>query len=492
MTGLSVPRGAFTELATVDPRNRVIHLHYKPKKWFVWSTVGMLLFLCIAISVAGLILLRRGSKPRIALVAGSSMEPTLRGPRLKWKCKQCESPFQFCLDSLRSNMPLRCPHCGQVDMEFELESALLAPDALDDGELLEYMPPRFEAARRRTNQVKTDFKGFRRGDLLVIQDPDMPEIPTREVKRVVGFPNESISIRNGDLWINGSRERHSYSQILGRSLLVHPIADSKLSSKYRREDETADHWLIDGSIAIGKIQLLGAQADANNEDNPSPTNTFTIGKRLDFKTTRYPWISNECPRNAHDSHEVIMVNDIGCAIQITNAFNDWQTSITLRTPSRQTVFMLDCSRGQLSIAIDGVESAADFSIQESSHWIIAMIADGQAIAGTSDREIISTSLASSHDSDQAADQEQSPITVECRFGSMIIEQGLVFRDLHYRGAADSPSQTIEAGNGIVVLGDNVSLSNDSRQRWENDLSLDSVKGIVLKQREGLEALLWQR
>lgn len=121
-----------------------------------------------------------------------------------------------------------------------------------------------------------------------------------------------------------------------------------------------------------------------------------------------------------------------------------------------------------------------------------MIADGQAIAGTSDREIISTSLASSHDSDQAADQEQSPITVECRFGSMIIEQGLVFRDLHYRGAADSPSQTIEAGNGIVVLGDNVSLSNDSRQRWENDLSLDSVKGIVLKQREGLEALLWQR
>lgn len=492
MTGLSVLRGAFTELATADPRIRSNHLHYKPKKWFVWSTVGLLLFLCIAISVAGLILLRRGSRPRIALVAGSSMEPTLRGPRLNWKCNQCESPFLFCLDSLRSNIPLRCPRCGLVDMEFELESALLEPDATVNGELLEYMPPRFVDARRRTNQVRTDFKGFRRGDLLVIQDPDMPEIPTREVKRIVGFPNESISIRNGDLWINGNRERQSYSQILGRSLLVHPLAASNFSNTERLTDESVNHWLIDGYHANGKIQLFGSQADANIEDNLSPTNTMTGGNRLDFKTTRHPWISNEYPGNAHDSHEVIMVNDIGCAIQVTNAFHDWQTSITLRTPTRQTVFMLDCFRGQLSIAIDGVESEADFSIQESSHWIIAMVADGQAIAGTSDREIIRTSIANSHDSDLVTDQEQSPITVECRFGSMIIEQRLVFRDIHYRGAMDSPSQTIEAGNGVVVLGDNVSLSNDSRQRWENDLSLDSIKGIVLKQREGLEALLWQR
>jgi hypothetical protein len=101
-------------------------------------------------------------------------------------------------------------------------------------------------------------------------------------------------------------------------------------------------------------------------------------------------------------------------------------------------------------------------------------------------------LANSEDSEIVSEQEQSPISVECRFGRMMIEQRLVFRDIHYRGAADSPTQTIEAGNGVVVLGDNVSLSNDSRQRWEDDLGLDTIKGIVLKQREGLQGLLWQR
>ena len=187
-----------------------------------------------------------------------------------------------------------------------------------------------------------------------------------------------------------------------------------------------------------------------------------------------------------------MVGDIGCAIQVANAMNDWQTTMTLRTPLRQTVFMLDCSNGQLSISSDGMESASEFSIQDSSHWILVMIADGQAIAGTSEQEILRMPLANSEDLGIVSEQEQSPISVECRFGRMMIEQRLVFRDIHYRGAADSPTQTIEAGNGIVVLGDNVSLSNDSRQRWEDDLGLDTIKGIVLKQREGLQGLLWQR
>jgi len=258
-----------------------------------------------------------------------------------------------------------------------------------------------------------------------------------------------------------------------------------------------NHWQLDGSIASGKVLLVGSEADAKIEDTNEtesipPSESFLQGKRLDFRTTRYPWISNDYSRNAHDSHDVIMVGDIGCAIQVANAMNDWQTTMTLRTPLHQTVFMVDCSNGQLSISSDGMESASEFSIQDSSHWILVMIADGQAIAGTSEQEILRMPLANSEELGIVSEQEQSPISVECRFGRMMIEQRLVFRDIHYRGAADSPTQTIEAGNGVVVLGDNVSLSNDSRQRWENDLGLDTIKGIVLKQREGLQGLLWQR
>jgi hypothetical protein len=405
--------------------------------------------------------------------------------------------FQFGVDSLRSNIPVRCPNCNQIDVDFDLESALLEPNAIEAGEQLEYMPPRFVGARREANRVKTDYQGFHRGDLIVIQDPDSPDIASREVKRLVGFPNESIAIRNGDLWLNDKRLQRTYDQLLGQSLLVDPLSNVASKINDPPPDEPVNLWQLDGSIATGKVLLVGSEADANivdtNEaDVITPSESFIQGKRLDFKTTRYPWISNEYPRNAHDSHDVIMVTDIGCAIQVANAMSDWQTTITLRTPQRQTVFMLDCSNGHLSITIDGMESESEFAIQDSSHWVVVMIADGQAITGTSDREILRIPLVKSDDPEIASEQDSSPISMECRFGRMMIEQRLIFRDIHYRGAADSPSQTIEAGKGVVVLGDNVALSTDSRQRWENDLGLGAIKGIVLKQRKGLEALLWQR
>jgi hypothetical protein len=425
------------------------------------------------------------------------MEPALRGPRLKWTCNRCEVPFHFCFDSLRPGIPVRCPNCGHVDIDFDLESALLKPNAIDTGEQLEYMPPRFVGARREANRIKTEYRGFQRGDLVVIQDPDTPDDTSREVKRLVGFPNESIAIRNGDLWINEERIQRTYNQLLGQSLLVDPLSSVAWKSSSSPPVEPVNHWQLDASMVSGKALLVGSEADAILDDTnetaaTTPTESVPHGKRLDFKTTRFSWISNEYSRNAHDSHDVIMVGDIGCAIQVANAMNDWQTTITLRTPQRQTIFMLDCSNGQLSISIDGIESDSEFAIQDSSHWIVVMIADGQAIAGTSEREILRFPLAKSDETEIASEQDTSPISIECRFGRMMIEQRLVFRDIHYRGAADSPVQTIEAGNGVVVLGDNVSLSNDSRQRWDDDLGLDAIKGIVLKQREGLEALLWQR
>jgi hypothetical protein len=425
------------------------------------------------------------------------MEPALRGPRKRWTCNGCEVPFHFCSDSLRPGIPVRCPHCGQVDVDFDLESALIEPSSVDTGEQLEYMPPRFVGARREANRIKTEYRGFRRGDLVVIQDPDTPDDTSREVKRLVGFPNESIAIRNGDLWINEERMQRTYNQLLGQSLLVDPLSSVAWESSSSPPVEPVNHWQLDGSIVSGKALLVGSEADAILHDSnetaaTTPAESVQQGKRLDFKTTRYPWISNEYSRNAHDSHDVIMVGDIGCAIQFSNTMNDWQSTMTLRTPQRQTVFMLDYSNGELSISIDGMESDFEFAIRNSSHWIVVMIADGQAIAGTSDREILRMPLAKSDDSEIALEQDTSPISIECRFGRMMIEQRLVFRDIHYRGAADAPTQTIEAGHGVVVLGDNVSLSNDSRQRWEDHLGLDAIKGIILKQREGLEALLWQR
>ena len=68
--------------------------------------------------------------------------------------------------------------------------------------------------------------------------------------------------------------------------------------------------------------------------------------------------------------------------------------------------------------------------------------------------------------------------------------GLVTRD----GPADAESKYPDefAECGIVVLGDNVSASTDSRDRWSSRLRASAVKGVVLESANPLEELLKQR
>jgi hypothetical protein len=77
-------------------------------------------------------------------------------------------------------------------------------------------------------------------------------------------------------------------------------------------------------------------------------------------------------------------------------------------------------------------------------------------------------------------------------GDLEIGQLAILRDLHYRGAGDAPVQRFDSDEGLVLLGDNVSLSNDSRQRWEKGIGLSDIAGVIEESRGGIENLLRQR
>src|SRR5690242_5875137 len=46
-------------------------------------------------------------------VAGSSMAPTLEGPRRMFRCDACQFEFPVGLDQLLDDDRAVCPHCGQ-------------------------------------------------------------------------------------------------------------------------------------------------------------------------------------------------------------------------------------------------------------------------------------------------------------------------------------------------------------------------------------------
>lgn len=65
----------------------------------------------------------------------------------------------------------------------------------------------FEGHRLIENKLSVRFSQPERGDVVIINDPDLPE---RLIKRVIGLPGETIHITDGEVWIDGVRLDEPY------------------------------------------------------------------------------------------------------------------------------------------------------------------------------------------------------------------------------------------------------------------------------------------
>jgi signal peptidase I len=115
-------------------------------------------------------------------VAGSSMAPTLEGPRRMFRCEACQLEFPVGLDQLIDDDRAVCPRCGHSSAR------------------------RSDHPDLRGNRLLVDRTAFtlrqpRRWEVVVFRAPE--DANQLFVKRIVGLPGETVSIRRGDVWING-------------------------------------------------------------------------------------------------------------------------------------------------------------------------------------------------------------------------------------------------------------------------------------------------
>jgi signal peptidase I len=115
-------------------------------------------------------------------VAGSSMAPTLSGPRECYRCDACGREFAIGIDQLASVSAV-CPDC----------------DAWSNIRLL---------GTRNGDRLLVDRTAFvarppRRWEIAVFRAPS--EDGPLCVKRVVGLPGETVAIRDGAIYVDGQR-----------------------------------------------------------------------------------------------------------------------------------------------------------------------------------------------------------------------------------------------------------------------------------------------
>ena len=429
----------------------------RPSRWFVAATLGLLVFLILGL-VGAYLLMRQSHVVRIGRIAGSSMEPALRGPRLELVCTNCQSSNSWTYDAWNPSREARCRFCREY-----LDTS---DPKVTQGETIRYVPiPRLRpSTARRPSGSQSDLVD--RWDILVLEarQDDNPEADPKakqanQVKRVVGLPGETIRIAQGRIYADGQPIVPNLSEFMQQAVLI-------------------AHWEL-GSKSPGENQ--------SGENSP--------GKTLEeFLSGFAAPIDNALPINAHDSHHPVAVSDIGIAMRLAQPQSNWNLKFQLAHGDQRIPIELSCYEKdtQVTLMAPGIQEGTD-SVPSPSPpstspqigwirswqptWIHIVVLGGRLIVFDEHQERWSVAL--------------GPMQEGLRWTELslvdppgLIDRCMIYRGLHYRGIRDSPEQEFAAAEGWIVLGDNGTISEDSRY-WERPrVDRDELWGI-LEPRTGL-------
>ena len=435
----------------------------RPSRWFVAATLGLLAFLILGL-VGAYLLMRQSHVVRVGRIAGSSMEPALRGPRLELVCTNCQSSNSWTYDAWNPSREARCRFCREY-----LDTS---DPKVTQGETIRYVPiPRLRpSTARRPSGSQSDFVD--RWDILVLEarQDDNPEAnQANQVKRVVGLPGETIRIAQGRIYADGKPIVPNLTEFMQQAVLI-------------------AHWEL-GSKSPGENQSGENSPGENSAGENSP------GKPLEEFLSGIPApTDNALPINAHDSHHPVAVSDFGIAMRLAQPQSNWNLKLQLAHGDQRVPIELSCYEKdtQVTLMAPGIQEGTD-SVPSPSPpspspqigwirswqptWIHVVVLGGRFIVFDEHQERWSVAL--------------GPMQEGLRWTELslvdppgLIDRCMIYRGLHYRGIRDSSEQEFAAAEGWIVLGDNGTISEDSRY-WERPrVDRDELWGI-LEPRAGL-------
>lgn len=395
-----------------------------------------MVLLAISIAVAFLITLRQSAQLRTGLIAGSSMEPTLQGPRQLTTCPDCKRENAWTLDSWIPSRELKCQYC---DAYLDTTDSKPIP-----GQSVQYVPTLLvnkqgllpQGAPRSTLPVQ-------RWELAVIRTPDEE---LGQVKRVVGLPGEQVAIQSGRIYINGNPVLPSPTAFMHQAIVV---AKWPISTKNKQ--------------------------DNNPQDTPS---SF-------LSSIKYPLL-NDLKTNAHDSHQLLPALDAGIALKLRTNEPSWNLHLTMQIDDQEVPIEVSTYERTTTIHA-GSLSVATLPKNWSLEWLNFLVLGDTFVILDAKQELGRMPLETFVESHR---RNSTPLNASrVRWTDLptidptnLLQQIILYRGRVYRGANDSDSQTFPASDGWVVLGDNISISDDSRT-FPNDkirILKQHLQGVVLE------------
>jgi signal peptidase I len=369
-------------------------------------------------------------------VQSGSMAPVLRGLHGDTKCPRCGADILWGADLTPFDVAaVVCPRCGSEQSD-EGVRTLLAGDRLlvDRNAFWLRAPHRWEIATFRD-----------------------PEAPHRWlVKRIVGLPGESITIRDGDLYSSGKRVTKSLDAL--RSLAIplyeptQEIVDAKLAP-WQGETETSPWQSHRGQRGESFLHLPTLSATEFDWLVYRPvTGTAVAGGKS---------IGDALPYNQDRQRRPLPVSDV--LVTFMARFQG-QGRLAVRFPvAGEVVLLLDPKTGDVDVLEDGVSQfQGRFRPPTPGSALAVMVGycDGRVLAQLGEEQLVAEVAGSAERAESAP-----PLGIGASGIGVEITGLRLARDIFYTPSdrERDPDKSFALGEQeYLMLGDNPARSYDSR------------------------------
>ena len=415
------------------------------------QTAELIVLLCVSV------LLVRTFTAEAYVVPTGSMAPTLLGWHRELVCPSCHAVFVIGIEDEGQTGAAICPNCGNRN--------------LDDC-------PSIECGGDRVLVEKFLF-GFRRPRRWEVAVFHFPGEPSQAyVKRVVGLPGDLIRIKEGDVVVNDRLARKSLAEFRAMRILLH-------DSRFQPQDAAVyPRWVFRSDAAAGGraaestwsrqgsrfVHAAGALPGSSTDD-------WLVYKHWDAGRGNYGGITDFHGYNGSEPRELNEVKDLGIEARVTLGPSVESISIALcsgfdrfllRIPTAAAGEMELLRNGQTIPLSNRSNLISAKGVQPRTLVLEAAVMDGRFQAA-----IDSQLLFDPFDFDDAASRGSTsncPLEFGVRGGAAEVSEIRVYRDIYYTGMlANTPKQPHGLRSGVqlgvdefFVLGDNSSVSNDSR------------------------------
>lgn len=394
-------------------------------------------------------------------IHGGSMAETFCGNHRELVCGDCGFSCRYDAEYPPADERVVCPNCGLKNHE---------PSDVNN---------------RRGDRVLIDrlvhtIRSPRRWEIVAFRTPGAPD--HLAVKRVIGLPGEHVSIRRGDVYVDGQLAHKSLGDLRDMAILVHdnayqPRADRDLPPRWQAESATSGWHIRRGTLAFSP------ERDSSREFDWLTYRHWRCVPGPAPRTEEYAVLDNY-GYNQQLSRELRRVTDLMLVCRMRCTWNSGRLAFQIRHAADcfRVVLLPGDNEGGLfwndrlleTFPLPAVAYARDVKFELA-------LCDGRVLFAADECVLVRSPYERTAGPDEPVSR---PIAIGAIGVSMDIRRLQVFRDLHFldpNGLGRDWTAPVRLGSDeFFVTGDNAPISEDSRHWPEAGVSRRLLLGKVLR------------